>query len=199
MSGVEPLQKPLPLEPLPEKALEERRLWIGNLDSRITEYQLLKLLQKYGPIEKFDLLFHRSGPLVGLPRGYAFVTFESNEDATRAKVALDGKLVGCKRIVLRWAHSISREDLERPKPQLEIPALAGTKNEKKVSRLSVIQAIEAKLKMMERGSTEDFELNAGPSRGLPLNPALSTASTRPRGSMKHHHDSRPYNRAYNRR
>ncbi|XP_046403030.1 probable RNA-binding protein 18 isoform X2 [Ischnura elegans] len=168
MSGVEPLQKPLPLEPLPEKALEERRLWIGNLDSRITE-------------------------------GYAFVTFESNEDATRAKVALDGKLVGCKRIVLRWAHSISREDLERPKPQLEIPALAGTKNEKKVSRLSVIQAIEAKLKMMERGSTEDFELNAGPSRGLPLNPALSTASTRPRGSMKHHHDSRPYNRAYNRR
>lgn len=40
-------------------------------------YQLLKIVQKYGKIEKFDMLFHRSGPLAGYPRGYAFVTYEN--------------------------------------------------------------------------------------------------------------------------
>lgn len=39
-------------------------------------FQLLKILQQFGEIEKFDMLFHRSGPLFGQPRGYAFVTYK---------------------------------------------------------------------------------------------------------------------------
>ena len=38
-------------------------------------YQLLKILQKCGQIEKFDMIFHKSGPLAGQARGYAFVTY----------------------------------------------------------------------------------------------------------------------------
>lgn len=38
-------------------------------------FQLLKIVQKCGKIEKFDMLFHKSGPQVGQPRGYAFVTY----------------------------------------------------------------------------------------------------------------------------
>jgi len=32
-------------------------------------------MQKCGAIEKFDMLFHKGGPMVGQSRGYAFVTF----------------------------------------------------------------------------------------------------------------------------
>lgn len=39
-------------------------------------YQLLKIVQQCGRIEKFDMLFHKSGPQVGQPRGYAFVTYQ---------------------------------------------------------------------------------------------------------------------------
>lgn len=38
-------------------------------------FQLLKIAQKCGAIEKFDMIFHKSGPQFGQPRGYAFVTF----------------------------------------------------------------------------------------------------------------------------
>lgn len=71
-------------------------------------YHLLKLVQKYGTIEKFDLLFHRSGPSAGQPRGYAFVTYSAKADATKAKDALDGMMLGCKRVVVRWANSVSK-------------------------------------------------------------------------------------------
>lgn len=70
-------------------------------------YQLLKLLQKHGTIEKFDLLFHRSGPLIGQPRGYAFVTFTTKEEAAIAKTNLNNMLVGSKKINVTWAHSVS--------------------------------------------------------------------------------------------
>lgn len=32
-------------------------------------------MQKCGQIEKFDMIFHKSGPQAGQARGYAFVTF----------------------------------------------------------------------------------------------------------------------------
>lgn len=70
-------------------------------------YQLLKLLQKHGTIEKFDLLFHRSGPLVGQPRGYAFVTYSSKDEATLAKQILHNILVGNRKINVTWAHSVN--------------------------------------------------------------------------------------------
>ncbi|XP_033226572.1 probable RNA-binding protein 18 [Belonocnema kinseyi] len=150
---------PLPLDPIKSNKVEDRRLWVGNLDLRINEYQLLKLLQKHGTIEKFDLLFHRSGPQAGQPRGYAFVTYKTGEDAEAAMDALHNLRIGAKNIVVRWAHSVNENDMDRAKPKIEIPALAGAKKEeKKISRETAIQAIEAKLKMM-RESEEEFELN----------------------------------------
>lgn len=196
MSVSEPLKKPITLpDPVPENVIEDRRLWIGNLDHRVTEYHLLKLVQKYGTIEKFDLLFHRSGPSAGQPRGYAFVTYSAKADATNAKATLDGMMLGCKRVVVRWANSISKEELDRPKPELVIPALAGAKCEKKVSRQTAIQAIEAKLKMMENSSLNDFEVNNAPAGSLFAQQRIpvtqtSTARYRSRGR----YDSRPYRR-----
>ncbi|PSN48105.1 hypothetical protein C0J52_13248 [Blattella germanica] len=201
MSFIEPLKKPISLpDPIPESKVEDRRLWIGNLDPRVTEYYLLKLVQKHGAIEKFDLLFHRSGPCAGQPRGYAFVTYSSKDDATKAKDILDGQMVGTKRMVVRWANSVNKEELDRPKPELEIPALAGAKSEKKVSRETTIQAIEAKLKMMEHSSVDEFEVNNAPTGSLHTQPRPSinqTSSIRQRSRGRYY--SRPYRRPNHRR
>lgn len=43
-------------------------------------FQLLKIAQKCGTIEKFDMIFHKTGPMVGQPRGYAFVTYKDVSD-----------------------------------------------------------------------------------------------------------------------
>ncbi|XP_011881562.1 PREDICTED: probable RNA-binding protein 18 isoform X2 [Vollenhovia emeryi] len=192
---------PLPLEPIKSNQVEDRRLWVGNLDLRINEYQLLKLVQKYGTIEKFDLLFHRSGPQAGHPRGYAFVTYKTVQDAKRAKDALHNLNLGSKNIIVRWAHSVTESDTDKPKPKIDIPALAGAKkDDKRISRETAIQAIEAKLKLMKE-SQEEFELNK-PLEGSPIvhlyqkaeNQKPSTSSTRhhSRGSLYHH--NKPYSR-----
>nr|XP_033333296.1 probable RNA-binding protein 18 isoform X1 [Megalopta genalis]XP_033333297.1 probable RNA-binding protein 18 isoform X1 [Megalopta genalis] len=221
---MEPVNKvPLPLEPIKSNQVEDRRLWVGNLDLRINEYQLLKLVQKHGTIEKFDLLFHRSGPQAGQPRGYAFVTYKTVQDAETAKDALHNLKVGAKNIIVRWAHSVTevidetlqplsflsndfliiaslfKPDIDKPKPKIDIPALAGAKKEdKRISRETAIQAIEAKLKLMKE-SEEEFELNkplnASPVIHLyqkPENPKPST-STRYH-NRNHHHNNKPYNR-----
>lgn len=70
-------------------------------------YQLLKLVQKHGTIEKFDLIFHRTGSLAGQPKGYAFVTYSKQEEAVTAKKVLHSTLVGQKVISVMWAHTIN--------------------------------------------------------------------------------------------
>ncbi|XP_048520594.1 probable RNA-binding protein 18 isoform X2 [Dendroctonus ponderosae] len=119
-------------------------------------YQLLKLVQTHGTIEKFDLIFHRTGPFAGLPRGFAFVTYNSSKDASGAKTCLNGKLVGQKRLAVTWAHSADLDSgsQEKPKPSVSIPALALSKDTKKTDRMSQIQAIEAKLQLMKQKEDE---------------------------------------------
>lgn len=54
--------------------------------------------------------------------------------------------------------------LQKEKPILNIPALAGAKSERKLSKMTTIQAIEAKLKTMEEASSSlHFEINEKPS------------------------------------
>ncbi|XP_049544683.1 probable RNA-binding protein 18 [Anopheles darlingi] len=149
---------------------DDRRLWLGNLDSRITEYQLLKIVQKYGKIEKFDMLFHRSGPLAGYPRGYAFVTYENHQDSQSALKRLDGKVVGEKTIVVRWAKHVNRDDADRNKPKIEIPCLAGGSKggpNGPVSQQTKIQALEARLKMLESRS-DDLIINRTATSERPI-------------------------------
>ncbi|XP_078811945.1 putative RNA-binding protein 18 isoform X3 [Oryzias latipes] len=86
-------------------AHDGNRLWIGNIDPKITEYHLIKLLERFGQVKQFDFLFHKSGPLEGQPRGYCFVNFSTREEAERAIQCLNGKLALSKKLVVRWAHA----------------------------------------------------------------------------------------------
>ncbi|XP_060518159.1 probable RNA-binding protein 18 [Cylas formicarius] len=132
-----------------------RRLWIGNLDPNVTEYQLLKLAQKHGKIEKFDFLLHRTGLLAGRPRGYAFVTYTDINNAVVARDLLNNQVIGQKKITAMWAYDIDESTMtEKPKIEISIPVLELSKEERKSDRLSQIQAIEAKLKLMEHKEDE---------------------------------------------
>ncbi|SPP88704.1 blast:Probable RNA-binding protein 18 [Drosophila guanche] len=141
----------------------------ANSHSALANYrfQLLKLMQKCGPIEKFDMLFHKGGPMVGQSRGYAFVTFAQNEGATNALLRLDGTSVGSRSIAVRLAKNIKYDDLQKPKPRIEIPALGTGKREEKISKSEAIRAIEAKLKHLERQTDDNLELN--PRDGINAN------------------------------
>ncbi|KAJ7308122.1 hypothetical protein JRQ81_008632 [Phrynocephalus forsythii] len=138
---------------LSEGALQDgHRLWIGNLDPKITEYHLLKLLQKFGKVKQFDFLFHKSGALEGQPRGYCFVNFETKQEAEEAIQSLNGKLALSKKLVVRWAHAqVKRYDQNKNEKILPISLEPSSSTEAAQSNLSVstkIKAIEAKLKMM---------------------------------------------------
>lgn len=57
----------------------ECRLYVGNLDLRITEAALIKMFSPFGKIISEDFLWHTRGPKRGEPRGYAFIQFSSIE------------------------------------------------------------------------------------------------------------------------
>ena len=42
-------------------------------------YALIQIFSKFGKVAKLDFLFHKSGPLRGKPRGFAFVEFTSKD------------------------------------------------------------------------------------------------------------------------
>ncbi|XP_056154576.1 probable RNA-binding protein 18 [Lampris incognitus] len=149
-------------------AHDGNRLWIGNLDPKITEYHLVKLLEKFGKVKQFDFLFHKSGPLEGQPRGYCFVNFHTREEAERAIRCLNGKLALSKRLVVRWAHAQRFEGFRSEKnimpPSLE-PSCSDAAEEgpaatAHLSTSAKIRAIEAKLQMMEDNPDDEY---TGPS------------------------------------
>jgi len=71
------------------------KLWVGNIDKRITELvmcyiigardilvprkQLVKILSCYGKIRSWNYMIHRSGANRGEPRDYCFVEYCSRE------------------------------------------------------------------------------------------------------------------------
>ncbi|KAM6985574.1 putative RNA-binding protein 18 isoform 1-T2 [Aplochiton taeniatus] len=144
---------------------EGNRLWIGNIDPKITEYHLVKLLERFGKVKQFDFLFHKSGPMEGQPRGYCFVNFHTKEEAERAIQCLNGKLALSKKLVVRWAHAQRFEGFRQDKnmpPSLE-PSCSASDDGPVPTNLSTsakIRAIEAKLQMMEDNPEEEY---SGPS------------------------------------
>ncbi|XP_045884940.1 putative RNA-binding protein 15B [Micropterus dolomieu] len=65
-------------------------LFIGNLDGQVTEAELRRGFDKYGIIE--DVVIKR--PARGQGGAYAFVKFQNLDMAHRAKVAMQGRLIG---------------------------------------------------------------------------------------------------------
>ncbi|KAH9975281.1 hypothetical protein BGW80DRAFT_1296273, partial [Lactifluus volemus] len=75
----------------PSCELLKNRLYIGNLHPTVDEYTLIQIFSKFGNLARLDFLFHKSGPLRGKPRGYAFVEYAGEADAAAALEAGNGK------------------------------------------------------------------------------------------------------------
>lgn len=154
-----------PVRPQPD----ECRLWIGNLDLRVTEYAMLKLLQRYNvTIQSFDFIYHRAGPEKGQPRGYCFVTLSTPAEAAVIMSKLNGKMALSRRLVVKYADLQKRDRPAPPDTSLGIVPPTSTDVPKTVG-LDVrgkIQAIEEKLKTMDEnkdGSTPSIVLFPPPA------------------------------------
>src|SRR5690242_1559997 len=67
------------------------KLFVGNLDFKVTENDLQDAFAAFGTVVETNLVTDRA---TGRPRGFAFVTMSSPEEAQKAIEALNGKDLG---------------------------------------------------------------------------------------------------------
>src|SRR5215472_16213923 len=67
------------------------KLFVGNVDFKVTENELQDAFAAHGTVVEANLVTDRT---TGRPRGFAFVTMSSPEEAQKAIDALNGKELG---------------------------------------------------------------------------------------------------------
>ncbi|CAL0303370.1 unnamed protein product [Lupinus luteus] len=134
----------------------ESRLYIGNLDLKITEATLLKMFSPFGKIVSEDFLWHTRGPKRGAPRGFAFIQYDTREEAELAKEKMHGRLacgrplvvrLASEKYMLETAENSMKASGEGHKMHLTSGAMGQT------SRSAKIAAIKNKLKSLEEDSS----------------------------------------------
>ncbi|GJP52904.1 hypothetical protein CLOM_g12067 [Closterium sp. NIES-68] len=80
----------------------ENKLYVGNLDHRMTEYHVIKMFTPYGKIRREEFLWHTYGPKRGEPRGYAFVEYSKREEAELARSKMNGRMAFGRPLVVRF-------------------------------------------------------------------------------------------------
>jgi len=76
-----------------EEETPSRILWVGNIGSDVTEEELTQEFAAYGKLESLRILHHRF---------CAFVNFEDEECAKKAKTGLQGTIIGSQYIVIKY-------------------------------------------------------------------------------------------------
>jgi cold-inducible RNA-binding protein len=64
------------------------KLYVGNLSFDVTESDLRDMLSEHGPVNEVNVIMDK---VTGRPRGFAFVTMNTEEGAKAAIQALNGK------------------------------------------------------------------------------------------------------------
>ncbi|KAK2653971.1 hypothetical protein Ddye_013827 [Dipteronia dyeriana] len=154
----------------------ESRLYVGNLDLKITEASLIKMFSPYGKIVSEDFLWHTRGPKRGEPRGFAFIQFSTKEvscllvisslfkqflistfkvsmqEAKLAKEKMHGRLALGRPLVVRLASEKYLEEAaqnpSKGEGETNKTGLAGSTSEQ-MNRSVKIAAIKNKLKALE--------------------------------------------------
>ncbi len=83
------------------------KLFVGNLDFKVTENDLQDAFAAYGTVVEANLVTDRA---TGRPRGFAFVTMGSPEEAQKAIEGMNGKDLGGRTLNV----NIARPREERP-------------------------------------------------------------------------------------
>jgi len=142
------------------------KLWVGNLPHKLTEYQLLKILEKFGNVSQFDFLYNISETGKRTPRGYAFVTFSSQHCAENAIKSLNKTEVLGRNILVRLANPKTDPDYSSSNRKIIPAALkAGSKQSLTTSqKVDKIKQLEEKLKRMEKSTKSDFKIVSSPGK-----------------------------------
>src|SRR2546422_11567043 len=64
------------------------KLYVGNLSFDVTENELREMLSQHGPVDEINVVMDK---ISGRPRGFAFVTMNTQEGAKAAILALNGR------------------------------------------------------------------------------------------------------------
>ena len=141
------------------------KLWVGNLPHKLTEFQLLKILEKFGSVTQFDFLYHINDAGKRTPRGYAFVTFSAQSSAENAIKSLNKTEILGREIIVRLANPKTDPDYSKNSRKIIPNALkAGSKTDLSSSeKVDKIKQLEAKLKQMEQSSTSDLKITPIPT------------------------------------
>src|SRR5271167_2744098 len=83
------------------------KLFVGNLSFNITENDLQDAFAAHGTVVEANLMMDR---VTGRPRGFAFVTMSSPEEAQKAIEALNGKEMDGRALTV----NVARPREERP-------------------------------------------------------------------------------------
>lgn len=76
------------------------KLYVGNLDYKVKESDLMKMFEKYGVIDSATVITDKYS---GRSKGFGFVTIEDQETALRAIKELNGVLQGERNIIVTEA------------------------------------------------------------------------------------------------
>ncbi|MBL8816795.1 MAG: RNA-binding protein [Planctomyces sp.] len=77
-------------------------IFVGNLSYQTTEHELSSLFGRYGRVSSVRMMSDRS---TGTPRGFAFVSMPSFEDAEEAIIHLNGASLGGRSLTVNEARS----------------------------------------------------------------------------------------------
>ncbi|KAK8692731.1 hypothetical protein V6N13_070338 [Hibiscus sabdariffa] len=132
----------------------ESRLYVGNLDLRITEAALIKMFSPYGKIISEDFLWHTRGPKRGEPRGFAFIQYSTKEEAKLAKEKMHGRLACGRPLMVHLASEKYSEEAPKNSSKARGEAIksgAASSVSGQMSRSAKITAIKNKLKALDEG------------------------------------------------
>ncbi|KAF9918861.1 hypothetical protein FBU30_011242 [Linnemannia zychae] len=170
--------------------LDDRRLYIGNLDPTIDEYMILKIFSTFGKITKLDFMFHYNGPKKGTPRGYCFIEYETAAQAAAAINQMNRRSVKNRPLIVSFAnvappstdHDGKKRTHDPNRPTafslLKASALKGASTDEK------IKAMERKLAQMTSTSIAGGASNSSKQtstlahHSLPSRPTISSNSSR---------------------
>lgn len=83
-----------------------KKLYVGNLSFQATGDQVRELFASFGEVENVSLVTDRYS---GRSRGFAFVEMASEEGATKAREALNGKPFQERNLTVDWARPESSQ------------------------------------------------------------------------------------------
>ncbi|CAG8435285.1 5536_t:CDS:2 [Diversispora eburnea] len=173
-----------------QNKLDDKRLYIGNLDSAIDEYTVVKLFEPFGKITQLDYLFHKSGPKRGQPRGYCFLEYSRKDEALRAMTAMHSKVIKNRSMIVTFAYSApdsydGKNDYKKRSSTsmlLNRPTTISLLKSHKMVNASTdakIQALERKLAQMnQQKSSSDLSSNSPSQQPITIKSSSSSFSSK---------------------